>query len=272
MNKENNIKNTENFYVNNRKDYSVVKNSARIAVYDDLKSPPKILEISPDATNTYIESLSSKVYDEVRSQGGNFPYTVIREIIENFIHADFSEIVISILDKGNTVRFSDQGPGFSDINNAQLPGFTSATESMKQYIRGVGSGLPTVKDYLSYSDGFLKIENNLSRGAVVTISMLQNLKDSSAFSEKDKQNSEISYKNKINKLTPNLNLREKNILKLIFTEGALGVTEISKFTQLPVSSVHKILSSLEQAALIQKITDGKKRILSEQGFTIIDYL
>ena len=44
-----------------------------------------------------------------------------------------------------------------------------------------------VKDYLNYSDGNLKIENNIENGAVVTISMLENLKSSSAFSEFDKK-------------------------------------------------------------------------------------
>ena len=165
-----------------RVDLSVVRTPARIAVYDDLKAPPKVLTINPDLTNNFIEKLSSSIYDESNKKGGKIPYTVIREIAENFIHASFCEVVVSILDNGNTIRFSDQGPGFSDIENAKLPGFTSATESMKQYIRGVGSGLPTVLDYLNFSDGNLKIENNLKNGSVVTISMLENLKSSSAFS------------------------------------------------------------------------------------------
>lgn len=259
------------FISQKRKDLSVVRNPARIAVYDSYKSPPRIIEVSPDLTNNYIEKLTTNIYDECTKKGGIIPYTVIREITENFIHAYFNEIVVSILDNGNTIRFSDQGPGFKDIYNAQLPGFTSATESMKQYIRGVGSGLPTVKDYLNYSDGFLKIENNLDDGAVVTISVLDNLSNSKAFSESDIEKSENKYLNRISKLTPNLNQREISILKLLFQEGALGVTEIANYTKLPVSSIHKILSSLEQSNLIIKISN-KKRTLSDQGFSIIDYL
>ena len=36
---------------------------------------------------------------------------VIREIVENFVHAHFAEPIISILDGGDTIRFADQGPG-----------------------------------------------------------------------------------------------------------------------------------------------------------------
>ena len=261
----------ENKRSQTREDLSVVRTAARIAVYDDLKAPPKIVDVNPDITNNFIEKLSSTIYDEANKNGGKIPYTVIREISENFIHAQFKEIVVSILDNGNTIRFTDQGPGFSDIENAQLPGFTSATESMKQYIRGVGSGLPTVKDYLDYSEGNIKIENNLSNGAVVTISMLENLKVSSAFSEFDKKQSDIKYNEKMTKLSPNLNVREQAVLKLFMTEGPLGVTQIHKLTNIPMASVHKILLNLEQSGLLEKFPN-KKRILSDQGFAVTNLL
>lgn len=247
------------------------KTSARLAVYDDLKAPPHVMEIKPAATNTFIENLSSSIYEEASKKGGKVPYTVIREISENFIHAGFKEIVVSVLDSGNTIRFTDQGPGFVDVNNAQLPGFTSATEQMKKYIRGVGSGLPTVKDYLTYSNGNIKIENNLDKGAVVTISMLENLKDSTAFSDIDKESSNAKYKEKMSKLTPSLNDREKQVLKLFMTEGPLGVSKIHELSNIPLSSVHKTLQDLEKKTLVEK-TSNKKRILSDQGFAVTNLL
>ena len=154
-------------------DYSFVNTSARIAIYDDFKSAPRVIKIKPGPTTEYIESLASKIYEQAKLAGGSIPYTVIREVSENFIHAQFLEIVVSILDKGNTIRFADQGPGIKQKNKAQLPGFTSATEPMKQFIRGVGSGLPIVKDYLDISHGKIIIEDNLDTGAVVTISLSQ---------------------------------------------------------------------------------------------------
>lgn len=265
------MENLESKNIKTRDDLSVVRTAARVAVYDDLKAPPKIIDINPDITNNFIEKLTSTIYDEANKKGGQIPYTVIREISENFIHAQFKEIVVSILDHGNTIRFTDQGPGFSDIENSQLPGFTSATESMKQYIRGVGSGLPTVKDYLNYSEGNLKIENNLSNGAVVTISLLKNLKTSTAFSEFDKKQSDYKYSEKLAALSPNLSFREQSILKLFMTEGPLGVTQIHELTNYPLASVHKILTDLENSNLIQKIPN-KKRILSDQGFAVTNLL
>ena len=67
---------------------------------------------------------------------------VMREIVENFIHARFVAPTISIMDNGNTIRFSDQGPGIKEKNRALEFGTSSATEEMKSFIRGVGFGLP----------------------------------------------------------------------------------------------------------------------------------
>lgn len=152
-------------------DYAYVSAVARIALYDDLRSAPRITEIPPAETGAYIENLASKVYEQARSAGGAIPYTVIREVSENFIHARFKEIIVSILDGGSTIRFADQGPGISHKEKAQLPGFSSAVEPMKKYIRGVGSGLPIVKEYLEFSHGTISIEDNMGAGSVVTISM-----------------------------------------------------------------------------------------------------
>lgn len=141
--------------------YTFVETIARIAVYDDLRSAPRVIEIQPNTTAEFIENLASKIYEQAKLSGGTIPYTVIREVSENFIHAQFSEIIVSILDQGKTIRFSDQGPGIANKDKAQLPGFTSAIEPMKHYIRGVGSGLPIVKDYLDFSNGTITIEDNL---------------------------------------------------------------------------------------------------------------
>ena len=152
-------------------DYSHVTTTARVALYDDLKSAPRITEIQPDTTNEYIEKLTTTIYEQAKLAGGKVPYTLIREVSENFIHAKFQEIVVSILDDGNTIRFADQGPGIQEKEKAQKPGFSSAIEPMKKYIRGVGSGFPIVKDYLDDREGTIIIEDNLVSGAVVTISL-----------------------------------------------------------------------------------------------------
>lgn len=236
--------------------YSFVNATARIALYDDLKSAPRITEIKPSSTSEYIEEITSKTYEQAKSLGGAIPYTVIREVSENFIHAQFMEIVISILNNGNTIRFADQGPGITSKEMAQKPGFTSAIEPMKKYIRGVGSGLPIVREYLNFSNGTITIEDNLKSGAVVTISLVDEVKK------------KIPHHRN---LIPPLSQREKDILKVFLKEGALGVTDLSQLTNYPASSIYVTLSKLEENGLIEK-TVGKKRILTDLGFNASESL
>jgi len=239
-------------------DYSFVSTVARIAFYDDLRSAPRITKVDPAPTSEYIESLSSKVYEQAKAAGGSVPYTVIREVTENFIHAQFSEVVVSILNQGNTIRFADQGPGIPQKEKAQLPGFTSATEPMKEYIRGVGSGLPIVKEYLDFSHGDISIEDNLTTGAVVTISLVG-------------QRPPLDERQALRPLIPPLNDREKEFLSYFGKEGALGVTDLVRLTGTPQSSTFVALSKLEEYGLIEK-TVGQKRILTELGFKISEAL
>ena len=143
---------------------------ARASLYMTRRSAaPRVVDVDPAPVSEFIEALSVRVHEMARAAGGSVPYTVIREVAENFIHADFAEPVVSILDHGCTIRFADQGPGIADKDRALLPGFTTARGEMKRYIRGVGSGLPIVRDYLVHSGGSLSIEDNLGAGSVVTI-------------------------------------------------------------------------------------------------------
>ena len=152
-------------------DYDHVKSVARIAAYDDLKSAPRVTLIEPAPTDEFIMNLATKVYEQAKMMGGKIPFTIIKEVSENFIHAKFAEMTVTILDEGNTIRFADQGPGINHKDKVKLPGFSSAVEPMKQYIRGVGSGLPIVQDYFDEKHGTVTIDDNILRGAVVTISL-----------------------------------------------------------------------------------------------------
>lgn len=258
--------------------YTFVQTIARIALYDDLRSAPRVTEIQPAATDEFIEHLSSKIYEQAKMAGGTIPYTVIREVSENFIHAKFAEIIVSILDDGNTIRFADQGPGITQKDKAQLPGFTSATEPMKHYIRGVGSGLPIVKDYLDFSHGTISIEDNLGTGSVVTIS-LKNDKEQphNSYRLEREDGRELSpratgnYYHRPQLFIPPLSQRERDFLPIFLNEGALGVTDLTRLTGVPQSSTYVTLSKLEEAGLIEKTT-GQKRILTDLGFHVASSL
>ncbi|MCL6086968.1 MAG: ATP-binding protein [Actinobacteria bacterium] len=141
----------------------------RIAVYDNLTSIPRIIDYRYDSIIDFINTTTEKIYNISHEQGGSIPYTIIKEIVENLIHAKFSEVIITILNKGNQIMISDQGPGISNKEKAMLPGFTSATSEMKKFIRGVGSGLPIVKETIKFSGGSIDIKNNINTGTVVIL-------------------------------------------------------------------------------------------------------
>lgn len=148
-----------------------VSYATRIAIYDDMFSTPRVIVIAPQDVRTYLEEITNTVYRCMKEQGGGISLMVIREIVENFIHANFVEPIISILDDGNTIRFADQGPGIDDKERAFEFGVTSADRNQKRYIRGTGAGFPMVQQYLEHAGGAVSIEDNLHQGTVVTVSI-----------------------------------------------------------------------------------------------------
>lgn len=215
-----------------------------------MKMAPRIIKVEPAPTNEFIENLASCVNEQRQSLGGSIPYTAIREVAENFIHARFQEIVVSIFDGGNTIRFCDQGPGINNKDQAVKPGFTSAIEPMKEYIRGVGSGLPLVKEYLEVSQGTITIEDNMGNGTVVTISLNQSKPETTA-----------------PVIIPPLNQREHDALLFFKSEGAVGNKELMEYLSIAASSSHAVLRRLEEYGLIEK-SYKSKRILTDLGAAV----
>ena len=243
-------------------DYSRALTSARIAFYDDMRSAPRVTEIKPDGTAEFIENLASTTYTQAAQAGGKIPYTVIREVSENFIHAQFREVVVSIFDRGNTIRFADQGPGIEQKEKAQMPGFSSASGPMKTYIRGVGSGLPLVKEYLSFSNGRITIEDNLRSGAVVTISV-QPLEERPAPATHIRRE-------ELSAMVPNLSDKDKDVLYYIMEKGSTRVTDLKNDMGVSPSTAHRDLERLEKLGLVDVI--GKTRVLSEFGTRVVNQL
>lgn len=143
--------------------------AARIAVVDTPYAQPRVVVIDPCNTREYLEEITATVAKLASEQGSSIPFMVIREIVENFIHAYFVEPTISILNHGNTIRFADQGPGIKEKEKAFAFGTTSATQDMKKFIRGVGSGLPYVRAYMEQTHGSIVVEDNIAGGTIVTL-------------------------------------------------------------------------------------------------------
>lgn len=257
---------------------------ARVAIYDGPGSAPKVEEVGSESVDGYIERLSARVYELAREQGGAIPYTVIREVSENFIHSDFAEPVVSILDRGNTVRFADQGPGIPDKDRALLPGYTTASTRMKSHIRGVGSGLPIVCDFLSLSGGALTIEDNLGTGAVVTIrnggTTAPPLRTPVGASPSIEPLAHATQAEPVSSLLeedvppvarPRLSTRQKQVLALVMESGSAGPSIVSKELGVAISTAYRDLSSLEEGGLIAAAEGGKRRVTPE-GLSYINDL
>ena len=247
--------------------------AGRIAIYDNVKSIPRIIDLEYDTVDNFLADISQKTYNLSHKLGGGIPYTIIKEIIENLIHASFSEIIITIMDKGNHIVVSDQGPGINDKEKAFLPGYTSATQSMKKYIRGVGSGLPIVKETITFSGGSVDVEDNIKNGTVVSLkiegmsNVLTNLEEEKfSFSSYDDATKKI-----INDLSNlKISLRQTKILSLILELEEIGPSRIAKELGFSLSTSYRELIFLEKVQLLS-LTDSGKRKLSDKGKKYLEY-
>jgi hypothetical protein len=245
----------------------------RVAVYDSNRSIPRIIDVEFDSVDKFLSEMSQKTYSLSHELGGKIPYTIIKEIIENLIHASFREIIITIMNSGNHLVISDQGPGIVDKEKAFLPGYTSATKSMKKYIRGVGSGLPIVKETITFSGGSIDVEDNIKNGTVVSLrieDITANLSNTgigrSTLPVEDK-----SAKKPVDDFSDlNLSKRQRKILSLILELEEIGPSRIAKELGFSLSTSYRELIYLEKVKLLS-LTGSRKRKLSEKGKKYLEY-
>ncbi|MDY0087741.1 MAG: histidine kinase [Coriobacteriia bacterium] len=250
-----------------------MQHTARIAVYDAPAAAPRTEEVTGSCEVDFIEQIASRVFAYARDAGGDIPYTVIREVAENFIHADFCEPIVSILDSGRTIRFADQGPGILNKHKAVLPGFTTARGSMKSVIRGVGSGLPIVNDYLGFSGGSLDIDDNLGYGTVVTI---RSSREPALAPTETPTSAPLTQRTQEHALAsppvfPSLTSRQMQVLSLVLELGEVGPTIVSNELSVALSTAYRDLAFLEHNGLIESNTLGK-RVLTAEGSAFLDGL
>jgi len=227
----------------------------RLAVYDSPLAAPRVVSLRGREFHAFVGELAARTYNFGRERGGRIPYIVIREILENLIHAYFQGAVISILDDGNTIRISDQGPGIPDKEKALQPGFTTATPQMRRLIKGVGSGLPVAKEQLAFLGGAIVIDDNLSRGTVVTLTVgAPSPRPSPPAAEPPGR--------------PELTTRQKKVLLLIAELGSAGPSAIAKELAVSQSTAYRELHLLASRRLVDS-KGGGKRTLTEEGIAVL---
>ncbi len=230
----------------------------RLAIYDSPLAAPRVIPLRGREFHAFVGDLAARTHNHSRERGGRIPYVVIREIVENLIHAHFEGAVISIFDDGNTIRISDQGPGIPAKDKAVLPGFTTATPAMQQYIKGVGSGLPVAKEQLSFLGGGLAIDDNLAHGTVVTLSLAAPpppLPLAPPTRERVPQAA--------------LTARQKKVLLIIAELGSAGPSAIAKELTISHSTAYRDLHLLEEHHWVRSKGHGK-RTLTEEGIAVLD--
>lgn len=236
------------------------KKFARIAIYDTLSSPPQIIELSGQDRQEFIDSLGAKIYQLSHERGGDAPFAAIKELVENLIHASFKEVVVTILNKGNTIRISDQGPGIANKEKVFEPGFSTATSEMKHIIKGVGSGLPIVKEMVGLLSGAIKIEDNLVSGSVITMEFNKGPVLGGA---------ELPAKKKPSPFTMTVSSRQKKVLFLVAEIGPIGPSGVASELSVGLSAAYRDLRSLEGLGLLRSDKRGQ-RVLSQEGVDFIE--
>ena len=224
----------------------------RLAIYDSPLAAPRVVSLSGEDFERLIGDLAAQTYQHSHERGGRIPFVVIREVVENLIHAYFRNPVITILDDGDTIRIADQGPGIRDKPRAVLPGFTTATAGMRRYIRGVGSGLPVAKEQLAFLGGTMGIEDNLGGGTVVTLAVPKAPPPAAV------------PQVPIPPRRPSLSSRQKKVLLLIGELGAAGPSVIARELSISHSTAYRELRQLESEKLVHSQTGGR-RTLTEEG-------
>lgn len=229
----------------------------RLAIYDSPLTEPQVVSLRGDDFHMLVGEVAARTHAVSHERGGRVPYGVIREIVENLIHAYFRNATITVLDDGNTIRVSDQGPGISDKTRALQPGFSTATAQMRRVIRGVGSGLPLAKEQLRFLGGTLTIEDNLDCGTVVTLSLRRDTPTPD------------SAPPAIPTARPHVTARQKKILLLTAELGAVGPSAIAKALDISHSTAYRELHALEALRLVTG-RDRGQRTLTEEGIAFLE--
>ncbi|MCL5985816.1 MAG: ATP-binding protein [Actinobacteria bacterium] len=235
----------------------------RVAIYDSMTSAPRIIDLYSDNIRDLMDMLSEKTYNFSQQKGGKIPYTTIREVIENLIHANFDEVTINIYGNGNVITISDQGPGISDKEKVFMPGYTTATKSMKKYIRGVGSGLPIVKETMVFSGGEVKVDDNLNHGTVITLKI--------PIKDKSIEETVTVKQQPADEPLPavKISARQLRVLSLIIELEKAGPSKISEELDISLATAYRDLQALENVGFIKPDEQGK-RFVTDIGLSFID--
>jgi anti-sigma regulatory factor (Ser/Thr protein kinase)/DNA-binding transcriptional ArsR family regulator len=238
----------------------------KVAVYPK-SGEPEVSEVSAASVRAASGKFSKLVMEKVKASGGRVAEEALRELIENLIHADFSGVVISVLEEGDVVRVSDKGPGIVHKARAFEFGFSGAAQEAAREIRGVGAGLGIARAAAEKVGGTVSIEDNIGGGTVATVSM-SNAARTPAASEPAYQSApQRKYPDAVPKL--NISERQQKVLITVLEYGEVGPSTVAESLEISVSTAYRDLSVLEEHGLLIAAESGK-RVVTPLGHDLVE--
>lgn len=216
----------------------------------------EILDVAGKDFSEYANNLVDLVTQALSARGVDVPGVALREVVDNLVHAlPCSVSVVLEPDLGN-VFLSDTGGGIPRLDLAFEPGYSTASEVHRSYIRGVGIGLHLAREDMRSRGGELLIESDPGAGTYVQL-VLSRPAHARGWGESSGQ--------------LRLTQRQNNILFLLSEGESLGPSQVSSELNIGVSTAHRDLVKLQDFGLIYANQSGK-RFLSESGRSYLQSL
>lgn len=238
----------------------------RVAVYQK-SGEPEITEIAASNPSAATVKFTRLIMDNVRGLKGRIPERAVREIVENLIHADYRGVIVSILEGGNCVRVSDNGPGIEYKDRAMQFGFSGSSAEAAREIRGVGAGLGIARATAEQAGGTVKIEDNLGGGTVVTISAMAEVGEPEKNEPKLRTHETRRYLDGVPRM--NISERQQKVLITVLECGEIGPSTVAERLEISVSTAYRDLSVLEEHGLVSSEESGK-RVVTPLGHDLVE--
>lgn len=219
------------------------RGAVRLAAYAAPSDSPAIMDIPVDPVDSFADRATKAAHEAATQMGGRLPVAALREVVANLVHADFRDASIVVSAGGNEIAVTDRGPGVADKEKALLPGYTTATASLRGHIRGVGAGLALARDVLAAEGGSLSLDDNLGGGTVVKLT-------GPSASPAGKPQTEAII----------LPEREKKVLLLLGEEQEGGPSLVARGLDVSLSTAHRLLERLERLGLVVCGPKGKRKL------------
>lgn len=238
----------------------------RVAVYPE-NGEPEITEVSASRPGSATVKFTRLIMEKVEESGGKVPEESVREIVENLVHAEYSGVVVSVMNGGDSVRVSDKGPGIQNKSRAVEFGFSGVRPEAMRDIRGVGAGLGIARAAAEKAGGTVTIEDNIGGGTVATITVAGKGQASGDPEPPQKKSAPRKHLDGVPRM--NISERQQKVLITVLECGEIGPSTVAESLEISVSTAYRDLSVLEEHGLVAGEESGK-RVVTPLGRDLIE--